>query len=99
MRSTVRRALGALAVLLGLWLIDDALTFTLYADSSTGRMRGCFTAIEIWFGATEPRDVIRSAELVSGIGLVAGSVISLVGTSIRSRRRRRVAQAAISQDG
>ena len=97
MRSTVWRALGVLAILLAVWLIDDAFTFALYADS-TGRTMGCYTTVEFWLGVAKPRDSVRSAELIFGMGLLAGSVIAFVGASIRSRRRRLTAQPRLNAD-
>jgi hypothetical protein len=38
--------------------------------------------------AGPPRDVVRGTELVSGLGLVAGSAVSLAVTLFRSRKWR-----------
>lgn len=83
----------ATATAVGLWLLNDSMTFTLYADP--GGMRGCYTRLEVWLGrldsTTPPSDGIRFAELLSGAAL---GLLIPVGSISRSlyRRRQRLKQ-------
>jgi hypothetical protein len=88
MRAISKTALSIAAVLLALWLLNDAMTFALYAPSA-GRAGGCYTAIEIRLGGTQPDDRVRTAELFSGLGLFVTTVGWSVFAAFRRLRHRR----------
>jgi hypothetical protein len=90
MRAIFKPALFIAAVLLPLWLLNDAMTFALHAPSA-GRAGGCYTTIEVWLDATQPDDRVRQAELFSGLGLLVATVGWSVFTVFRQLRRRRSA--------
>jgi hypothetical protein len=73
MRAILKLALLIVVGLVALWLLNDALTFALYAPSAE-RAGGCYTTIELWIAATQPDDRIRQAELFSGLGLLLTAV-------------------------
>jgi hypothetical protein len=81
----VAKPLAAIAaVLLALWLYVDSMTWSLYAaDPATGRVRGCFTAIELWIGVSNP-SWVRFAELVVALILL----IAALATAVRALQRR-----------
>jgi hypothetical protein len=68
------------------WLLNDAMTFALYAPSAA-RAGGCYTKIELWLGTTEPDDRLRTAELFSGLALLMAAVGWPVVTVVRRVRR------------
>ncbi|HEX4961498.1 MAG TPA: hypothetical protein VF173_11710 [Thermoanaerobaculia bacterium] len=70
------------------WLVWDGFTFRLLAeDPSTGRERGCYTAIELWLGVKEPT-WIRGAEEIVGAVLFLGIPPLLIWSVRRALRRR-----------
>ena len=73
MKSYVSRLFIALAVITaGAWLFWDATTVALRAaDPAIGRGRGCYTDLELAFGATHPHEWVRLVELGGGGLLVA----------------------------
>jgi hypothetical protein len=69
MRNKILSALAAAAsILIASWLFMDASIFGLAkADPETGRGRGCYTALELIFGAKQPVEWVRPVEFaISG---------------------------------
>jgi hypothetical protein len=91
--TMMRIALVAVGTTLGLWLLNDSMTFTLYADQSG--MRGCYTQLEVAMGrlnhTTIPSDGIRFAELLSGAALGVLLPTALLCSSLYRRRQFRKA--------
>lgn len=70
------------------WLVLDGFIFALMPDDpATGRERGCYTDIELWFGVKEPT-WIRGAEQIVGAVLFLGIPPLLVWGVRRFLRRR-----------
>ena len=86
----MRRIVHTMAVLVtglvALWLLNDAMTFALYAPW-TGHRGGCYTAVELWLGVSEPHDAIREAEGLFGLSLLSAVVGGTLIWAIRRRRR------------
>jgi hypothetical protein len=90
MRAILKPGILIPAALVVLWLLNDALTFTLYARSAE-RGFGCYTAIELWLGAAQP-GWIRQAELISGLGLILTALGFGVRATVRGERTRAAVQ-------
>jgi|SRR5258705_11425192 hypothetical protein len=75
--------------IIGLWLLNDAMTFALYAaDPLSGRARGCYTTIENLLGVKQP-SAIRGVQSVTGIALAFGvPLASGVWATVRRWQRR-----------
>ncbi len=73
------------------WLIVlDAFSYLLRpGDPSTGRMRGCYTAVELLFGAKEPSAFLRGAEQLVGGVLFVGVPLIIVSWGVRALLKRR----------
>jgi len=78
-----------------LWLLNDSMTFTLYADRAG--MLGCYTQIEVRLGRLDrgapPSDKIRFTELLSGAGLGLLLPVGSISRSLYRRRQRRKQQS------
>jgi hypothetical protein len=88
MRAILKSALLVAAARVALWLLDDALTFTLYAPSAE-RVGGCYTRIEVWLDVTRHDNGIRQTELISGAGVIVTALSWVVMDGLRSVRNRR----------
>lgn len=88
------RALGIAAVMaLGLLILNDGTSNVLIGrDPRTGRVMGCYTALELLVGATHPTLWGRPVEWLAGLGLV-------LGASIRGVRLARQMRAALRSTG
>lgn len=86
----MRIALVGLGTTAGLWLFNDSMTFTLYADHSG--MRGCYTQLEVAMGrlnhANIPSDRIRFAEWLAGAALGLLLPTASLCSSLYRRRRQ-----------
>jgi hypothetical protein len=73
------------------WLVVfDAFSYVLRPlDPSTGRMRGCYTAVELLVGAKEPSALIRDAEQLVGGVLFVGVPLIVVSWAVRGLFKRR----------
>jgi hypothetical protein len=74
MRTIVTSVVLVATAAAALWLLNDAMTFALYAPSAE-RAVGCYTTIEDWVGVKRPGR-IRTAEASSGLGLLV-TVVTL----------------------
>ena len=84
LHRTAKPLAAIAAVLLALCLYIDSMTWSLSAaDPISGRVRGCFTAIELWIGVSNP-SWIRFAEFVVAVILLP----AVLTTAIRALRRR-----------
>jgi len=92
MRLTLQTTIVLVVGVVALWLLNDAMTFMLYAPSPERQM-GCYTAVELWLGVTEPHDSIRQTELFSGLSLLAAIVAAAVMWATRRRRRGKMTAA------
>lgn len=73
-----RRANSFGMALLAWFFLWDATTSVLIPqDAATGRVMGCYTALELAVGVTKP-SIIRLLELVGGVLLAISSVYVLV---------------------
>jgi hypothetical protein len=73
------------------WLVADAFSYSLSPeDPETGRMRGCYTALEEWLGVQQPLAWLRPAEQILGTALFLGIplVSSAWGVRLFLSRRR-----------
>ena len=87
--SVMKIATIALLSIIGLWLLNDAMTYALYAaDPLSGRARGCYTAIEFLMGVKQP-SAIRAAQSLMGAGFAFGVPLALAARAAIRRRRRR----------
>ena len=76
MKTTIFWISICLAFSLGVWLVVDASTFSLYpSDAITGRERACYTGIELWLNLTAPSSWIRPVEFLVGLLAVGVSVM------------------------
>ena len=66
MREKILRALIALvSILIAAWFFMDASIFAMVkANPETGRLRGCYTTLELIFGTKQPVEWVRAAEFV-----------------------------------
>jgi hypothetical protein len=92
MRVILKTTAALVTSFVALWLLNDAMTFALYAPSPERQM-GCYTAVELWLAVTEPHDSIRQTELFSGLSLLAAVIIAAMMTAIRRRRRGKLTAA------
>ena len=90
------RVVGVVMTLtIGLFLLMDATTFALMAaDPATGRPSGCFTAVELMLGITEPNGV-REIEWLASIGMLLALPVSGVRALARRLRRPGIDRAPI----
>ncbi len=74
----------------GVWLSGDSSTFALHhADPSTGRARGCYTAIEDALQLKQPSSWIRPAEQFAAAGLVLGLPLVVLSRAAKGAYLRR----------
>jgi hypothetical protein len=87
----VKIATIALLSIIGFWLLNDAMTFTLYAaDPRSGRGYGCYTTIENLLGVKQP-SAIRGGQSLIGVALAFGVPLATgVQAAIRRRHRRSI---------
>jgi hypothetical protein len=65
-------AIGLTSAWFAPWLFIDAFTFGLQgADPATGRVKGCYTALDLWLGHLSPADWTRNVERVGSLFLFA----------------------------
>ena len=66
---------------IGGYFLADATSFSLMAaDPDNGRIKGCYTVIDLWLGNLQPNDAIRAVQFLSSLAAVAGSVWFLAVT-------------------
>jgi hypothetical protein len=77
--SVTFRVLASLALLfVGGYLLNDALSFGLAeANLATGRIKGCYTAIESLLGLLRPSDTIRISQALLSLAAVMGAMCFL----------------------
>lgn len=77
-----------LGSIIGLWLLNDAMTFALLADPLTGRAKGCYTTIELFWGVKQP-SAIRGAQFLVGVALAFGVPLASGARAMIRRRQKR----------
>lgn len=78
-----------LGSIIGLWLLNDAMTFALLADDPlTGRAKGCYTTIELLLGVKQP-SAIRGAQFLIGVALAFGVPLASGARAMIRRRQKR----------
>jgi predicted membrane protein len=78
MREKILRALMALvSIVVAAWLFMDASTFAMVkANPETGRLRGCYTTLELIFGVKQPVEWVRPVQFV------ISSVLGIYGLAL-----------------
>jgi hypothetical protein len=89
--AVMKIATIALLSIIGFWLLNDAMTFALYAaDPLSGRAYGCYTTIENLLGVKQP-SAVRRAQSLMGVALAFGVPLAAgVQAAIRRRHRRSI---------
>ena len=67
-----------------MYFFGDAMSYALMAaDPQTGRVRGCYTVVDLWLGHLQPHNSVRQIQLLGSLVAVVGSVLFLSTTLYR----------------